>query len=274
MTIIGLGSAGCNLAEMFESIDDNHVILIDSNIEGDNCISIPILSSPEEYENKIPNMSNELSGCHQDILFIVGGSGKISGSTLKILENLKDKNISIMYIRPDRDNISSNAILQDRITFYVLQEYARSGIFKQIYLIDNTKIDSIIGDTPVIGYYDALNNLIFSACKFITDSHNLNAIIDNSSTPRDISRICTFGIYDLENDIEKTFYEFDFIDDKCYYFVINENTLKSDGKLFKDIKEKMKQKNVNNTKISYKIYSTSNEKSFCYVLSRTRKIQD
>lgn len=274
MTIIGLGSAGCNIAEMFESIEDSHVLLIDSNIEGDNCFSLPEFKTPEEYEYNLPNLKNFLINCHKKVLFILGGSGKVSGATLKILELIKDREISILYIRPDKELLGNIGRMQDKLTFNVLQQYTRSGIFERIYLIDNLCIESIIGEIPVIGYYEALNKLIFNCISFIKFYENKKAIIDNTSEVKDISRISTLGIYDLENDIEKIFYNFDFIDDKCYNFIINENILKSDGKLFKQIKEKMKQKSLNDIKISYKIYSTQNDNNYCYVVQHSRKVQE
>ena len=274
MTVIGLGSAGCNIAEMFENIEGMNVLLIDSSIEGDNCFSLPKFNSPEEYESSLPNLQNFLTSCQKKVLFILGGSGKISGATLKILEKIKDREISILYIRPDKDLLANIGQMQDRLTFNVLQQYTRSGIFKKIYLVDNLTVESVIGEIPVIGYYEALNKLIFNCILFIETYEDKKAVINNTSEIKDISRISTFGIYDLENDIEKIFYNFDYIDDKCYYFVINENILKSDGKLFKQIKDKMKQKSLNDIKISYKIYSTQNEKNYCYIVQHSRKVQE
>ncbi len=273
MTIIGLGSAGCNIAEMFEN-NKNHVLLIDSNIEGDNCFCLPEYDNPEDYENKIPDLKNFLSISQKNVLFILGGSGKVTGATLKILESIKDRNIFILYIRPDIELLGNIGTMQDRLTFNVLQQYSRSGIFKKMYIISNSNLESIIGDIPIIGYYETLNKVIYNIINFLIVDDDKKPIIDSTTQTKDICRICTFGIYDLESDMEKMLYEFDFIDDKCYCFVINENTLKSDGKLFKDIKEKMKQKSLNNVKISYKIYSTQSEINYCYVTQYTRKVQE
>ena len=80
--------------------------------------------------------------------------------------------------------------------------------------------------------------------------------------------------YIRENNIEKMLYPIDLIDDKCYYFVINETELKSNGKLFKLIKERMREKVLDNTKISYRIHSTPQEQSYCYVVAWSRKVQE
>ena len=91
-TIIGLGSAGCNIAELFEGQENYAVKLIDAEIEGDaNCISIPARNSSEEYERTFPDISERLNDCTERIFLIVGGCGKISGGSLQLLKQLKNK---------------------------------------------------------------------------------------------------------------------------------------------------------------------------------------
>lgn len=273
-TIIGLGSAGCNIAELFENNPLYSVKLIDSNIEGENCFSLDVQKTPELYEKNIPDMSHFLEDDNKKVILILAGSGKISGASLQILKQLKHKEINIVYIRPDRTLMSSISEMQDRLTFNVFQEYARSGVFNRIYIINNSDIENVLGDIPIIGYYDAINKIIFNTLNTYFMLDNTEAVIDNSNPPKEISRICTFGVYDIEKNVEKIFYPFNMIDDKCYNFVINENSLKTDGKLFKLIKERMKEKIVDNTKISYKIFSSTTEINYCYVAVYSRKIQE
>ncbi len=273
-TIIGLGSAACNIAEKFENNTKYKVKLIDANIDGNNCFSLKEQNTPEEYEKTVPDLINFFSDVTDNIIFITTGSGKISGASLKILKYLKDKNINILYIRPDTDLLSSQGKLQDKLTFKVLQEYARSGLFKKIYLVSNLSLENILGDVSIIEYNDRLNNLIYETLNSIILLEEQKPIIDNSTQPKDVSRIITFSIYDLENDTEKNFYNFEYIDDKCYYFIFNENELKSNEKLFRIIKNKMREKTSENTKISYKIFNTKYEQNYCFVVNYTKIIQD
>jgi hypothetical protein len=273
-TIIGLGSAGCNIAEKFEKNSDFFVKLIDHDIEGENCFSFPKEESPEDYEKKVPDLSIFFEDVTKKVILIVGGSGKISGASLQILKQLEARELSVLYVRPDRELLSTVGKLQEKLTFNVFQEYARSGIFKNVFLVNNEDIAQIIGDIPIMEYYDKINNVIYNSMSNFLNHADKNAVIDVSTPPKEISRIVTFGIYDVENDIEKTFYPLDFVDDKNYSFGIKEHDLKSNGKLFKDIKEKMKQKITANTKISYKIFSTNFEQNYCYVIAYSRKIQE
>ena len=67
LTVIGLGSAGCNIAEMFENKPEFKVKLIDVNIEGENCFSLPKFTSPEDYENKLPDLTSFLEDTTNEI---------------------------------------------------------------------------------------------------------------------------------------------------------------------------------------------------------------
>jgi len=273
-TIIGLGSAGCNVAETFENKEEYLVKLIDHDIEGENCFSLEEQKTPEDYEKNVPDLSNFFADVTKKVILVVGGSGKISGASLQILKQIKNAELNVLYIRPDRELLGSIGKLQENLTFNVFQEYARSGIFKNTFLVNNEDVAQIIGDVPILEFYNKINLVIHNSLINYLKSELQNPLIDNSTPPKEISRIVTFGVYDLENDVERLFFPLDFIDDKCYNFAIKEDDLKSNGRLFKLIKDRMKQKLVGNTKVSYKIFSTNFEQNYCYVIAYSRKVQE
>jgi hypothetical protein len=273
-TIIGLGSAGCNIAENFEKDQDYKVKLIDHGIEGENCFSLKQEKTPEDYEKNIPDLSTFFEDVSEKVILVVGGSGKISGASLQVLKQLKNRELNVLYIKPDKELLGTVGKLQENLTFKVFQEYARSGVFKNVFLVNNEDVSQIIGDIPILEYYSRINSVIYSSFSNYLKSEKQNALIDNSTPPKEISRIVTFGVYDIENDVERLFFPLDFVDDKCYNFGIKEEDLKSNGRLFKLIKDKMKQKITENTKVSYKIFSTNFEQNFCYVVAYSRKIQE
>ena len=135
MNIIGLGSAGCNIADEFEKYPQYKIFKIDVDIQGDNCYNVVNgLKSAEDYENydfpKIKTFFKKLK--KDESMFILGGSGKISCASLRILENIKKHTVSIIYIRPDLDLLTEMQLLREKVVFNVLQEYARSGVFKEM----------------------------------------------------------------------------------------------------------------------------------------------
>lgn len=273
-TVIGLGHSGCDLAELFEANKEYNVKLIDSNIEGENCFSLPLQKSSEEYEKNVPDLSTFFKDISDKIIFILDGSEKIAGSSLQILKQIKDKKITVIYLRSDIKLMSEVEKMQDRVAFNVLQEYARSGLLGDIILININLIENLLGDVSIIDYTKNINKVIYNAVTGLRFLEKDDAIIESYTPPKDVSRIITFGVYDIQNNVEKLFYEMNFIDDKCYYFGINENDLKNNSKLFRLIKERMREKVLDNTKISYRIHHTGYEQSFCYVAAWSKRIQE
>jgi hypothetical protein len=273
-TIISLGQVGCDLAEVFETNPEYKVKLLDTDIEGDNCFSLAKQQTSEDYEKNVPDLSDFFKDVGEKIIFMVDGSAKIAGASLQILKQLKDKEIDILYLRTDTQLLNNIGKLQDRLAFNVLQEYARSGLFRTATLVSIPEIENILGDMPIVEYSKNINRVIYNSVAGVKKFETEEPIIDNSSQPNEVSRIMTYGVYSLENDVEKLFYPLDFIDDKCYYFGINENDLKTNSKLFRLIKERMREKVLDKTKISYRIHHTGYEQSFCYVAAWSRKIQE
>jgi hypothetical protein len=272
-TIVCLGVKACDIGEVFENNTNYKVKLIDKNIEGDNCFSLGHYNSHEEYETNCPDLKTFFSDVTDDILFITSGDCDVVSASLAILKQVKEKNISLLYLIPDVDYLYNNALLVNKVVFNVFQEYARSGMFKKLYLFDSKTLEIFLGDIPIADWYEEHISLIYNTYNGINSINNLQYIISNYSEPKDVCRISTFGYYDLENNTEKLFFNLKNIDDKCYNFFINENVLKTDNKLFKVIKEQLKNKAVDNTKISYRIYSTKNENNYCYVTAHSKFIQ-
>ena len=268
-TIIGLGSAGCNIASIFEKYNVYSVYKIDVGLSGENCFDFPEQKSPEAYEANCPDMGAFLQNVSGDVLFIVAGGGQISGASLKILKQIKHCNISILYIKPDSKDLNNTGYLQNKLTYNVFQEYARSGIFKMIYIVSNKALEEIIGDVPIMEHDKKINEYIAGIFHYINQFSDTTPVINTYDPPKETARIATFGVYDMEED-EQDLFELKHLTDKCYYFAINEKTLKTDGKLLKKIKEHTSK---NDVRASYEIHATNYENCFCYYLSFSNVVQ-
>lgn len=267
-TIIGLGAAGCRIADEFAKYPQYDIYKIDAGLTGQNCYSLPQKSSPEDYEKTVPNLSHFFSDIEGDVLFIVGGGGKISGAALQILKQLQHCSLSILYVKPYERALTKTGFLQNRVAFHVLQEYARSGIFKNIYLVDNTIVERLIGDVPILEYNNKLNGLIVNAFHAYNSFMHLEPITQNTESPKENYRISTLGIYDVKENIETLLFPLQNIRYKCYYYAVPEAALKSDGKLFKAIKDK-----VAEDQSSYQIHVTKHEEIYCYLVAQTSFVQ-
>lgn len=271
-TVIGLGSAGCNIADEFAKYSQYKIYKIDNDLKGfrqDGIYDMPWQDSPERYEEKCPDMTNFFKDVYGDVLFVVGGSGNISGAALSILQYIKHCNINILYIRPDLESISVTKVKQEWVAFNVLQEYARSGVFNRIYLVDNSKVEENLGNVPVIGYYDRLNSMIVSSLHMINVYNHIEPIVNTFSKPLAGRRISTIGFYDTENNENKLFYSLDNVGEMRYYYAINKEKLETDGDILKKIREQIKSE----TETSYGIFSTNYDQDYVYTVANSSEIQ-
>lgn len=274
MNIVGLGAAGCRIAEAFSQYPQYKIYKIDIDVEGKNCYKMPKCVTAEEYEKaSLPKIKNFTKNIKGETLFIIGGSGTISCSSLRILENLKKQPIEILYIKPDIDLLGDMQLLQEKVVFGVMQEYARSGVFEKMYVVSNTKLDEIAGGAPIIGYYDKLNEVLVPAIHMINVFRNTEPVLGKIENPKETHRIITIGLFNPEKDEEKIFFPLDNPRDKCYIYGINEEKLKSDRKLLKKITKQMKSKSSEDLKTGYVVYSTDYDYDIGYIIERTPIIQ-
>lgn len=272
-TVICLGAKACDIGEMFENNESYQVKLIDEDIEGHNCFSLKKQKNPEDYEKYVPDMSDFFKDINNSILFITSGQSAVLSSSLKILQQIKEKDITIFYLKPNVDFLSRQDLLQDRVAFNVFQEYARSGIFKRTFLISEDNIEQhLLNELSITEIYEANLKMIYNFIINLNNSQD-EPLINHFSEPKDSSRISTFAFYDLNSDIEFPMYDFSMIDDKIYHFFLSEETINKDKKIMREIKEKLKKKLINNTKVSYNINKTTSEKNYCFVVYYSKFIQ-
>ena len=207
MNIIGLGKAGCAIADRFSEYSQYKIFKIDVDIEGPSCYNIKYQRGPEEYESNAPSLKKFFKGIEGETIFVIGGSGDISAMSLAALEQIKDTcTIDILYIRPDTQLLSEPKKLHEKVTYNVLQQYARSNAINRIYLVSNSEVENILGTVPILGYYEKLNELIVYTMHMINIFNNDTPVMGSLSSPKETRKICTVGIYDIEKDEEKLFF--------------------------------------------------------------------
>ena len=274
---MGLGSAGCNIAKSFSKYPEYTIRTIDCmEPSGEEHFRIRKCNSHEEYEKAVPDMTDFFSHIkdRDEVLFVIGGSGEISGASLAILEQISYAKLNVLYVKPDVTLLSELGVLRERLVYNVLQEYARSGKFERIIIIDNPKLDETIGGAPVIGYYDELNKMIASTIHMINVFDHSKPEIGTISSPLEVSRIITIGMMNIDNAEEKLFFPLTNAREKSYYYAINYEELKESKELYKNITAQMKSKvEQDGIKITYGIYSTNYNSNYCYVVARSSIIQ-
>ena len=273
-TIIGLGKAGCAIAEKFSQYPQYNIYKIDSeglDKKEPNCYLLKREESPEKYETQIPSLKTFFKSVTDDILFVVSGSGIISGASLRALQQLSDKNINVLYIKPDLKFLGKINIAQERLVRNVLQEYARSGVIERIYLVDNKIVEEILGEIPIVGYYDKLNDLIVSIIHMINVYNHQTPIHETSFISHDTTRISTFGIVDIQDGEEKLFFLLDNVCEKSYYYAINSETLETDGKLLRKLTDNINSNISEEILAGFQVHSTSYKDNYGYVIAYTNQ---
>jgi hypothetical protein len=270
-TVIGIGPDGCRIADEFAKYPQYDVYKISTGINGQNCFALQEKNTPEEYENSVPDLTQFFSDVEGDVLFVIGGGSKISGASLQIMKYIKDKNIHVLYKRPVLSELNKTSLLQEKLTYNVFQEYARSGIFKKLFIVSEENVEEVIGDVSILDFKNAVDKQIVNVIHYTNIFQNTEAVLDNSEPPKEIARICTFGTQDMQSGEEKQFFNLQNICDKIYFFAIKEEDLKSDKKLIKNIREQLSK---NEIRPSYRVHSTKHPQSFCYFISYSSRIQE
>ena len=271
-TVIGLGKAGCAIADKFAQYPQYKTFKIDSeglDPKSKNCHLLKKQDSPEKYEKTVRSMKTFFAKTTDNILFVFSGSGMISGASLQILKNLRGKKVNILYIKPDMEFLRHMNILQERVVRNVLQEYTRSGVFNRIFLVDNKKVEEVLGDVPIIGYYDRLNELIVSTIHMVNIYDHQKAIHATPFDKADTTRISTFGIVNVDEGKEKLFFSLDNIREKCYYYAINSKALETDGKLLRTLTDNINKNIGKDVRAGFQVYSTSYEQNYGYLVANT-----
>jgi len=272
-TIVGLGQAGCRIAEGFRRYKNYDIYKIDTGIEDSKwTYSLPQQAHPEMYEEHCPNLDEFFKDIEGEVLFILSGGGLISGCALRVLEGLKKNTINILYVRPDISFLSPIRKLHERVVFNVLQEYARSAVFKRLLIVDNATLEKNIGNIPVVGFYERINEAITPVIHMLNVFGHIDSVEDNFSDPLETCRISTIGMYEFDSGEENMFFPLEKTREVCYYYAINKKELESDGTLMNKIKKQLKEKNKD-LKISYGIFSTNYPKKYVYVMSHSSTIQ-
>jgi hypothetical protein len=274
ISVVGIGTAGSAVAQKFGAITNYDVYLLNDAVRtGKKQYKLETFATPEEYEQNIPSLDTFFEGIRPRVQVFVMGSAMSSNYVLGILEQLKEKDIDLFYMRPDVELLTDTPLALERIAFSVLQEYARSGLFKTITLISNADMEKTLHEIPIKTYYDTLNERIFSTIHYLNYFEFSDPEIGQVAKPGEVNRIRSLGILDIKNLEEKWFFELDNPREVGYYICINEKKLATEGGLHKKLVTMLKEKPKNAyRKISYAIYETEHE-DFGFCVAHTNVVQ-
>ena len=277
ISVVGLGNAGSAVAEKFSDLPQYNVYTLNDKVKRTSKYKFKLKKhvTPEECERNIPDVSKFFKDIDDDVHFIVCGASFSSCYSLGILEQIKDKNIDLFYIKPDVELLAGLPRLLENTAFGVLQEYARSGLFNSITLISNLNLEKIIHNVPIKEYYNTLNSTIQSTIHYINYFEHNEPEIGVLTPPSEICRIKSYGMLNMKDLEEKWFFDLDIEREVCYYLCIDKEKLQTDGTLHKRYVEILKKKPRNAFRnVSYAIYETEGGRDFGFCVARTNAIQE
>ena len=291
MDVIGLGTAGCRIAEAFLQYPQYiNIYKVDAGVDSDfdfigdyddgtgkniNCFSVPEQNSPEDYEKNAPDFAEYFKDLRDEVLFIVGGSGSISGLSLTLLEQIKDRRVTILFVRPELSLLSEERKKVGRAVFGVLQEYTRSGVFERMLIVDNALVQKALDGVSIMNFFEKMNQLIASTVHMINVYYNIGSIYENKLEVPASCRIGTIGLYEMESSENKMMFDLDFPRHKRYFYCINHQKLNEDQDLLNVISSQMKEESSEEeVNVSFGVYSTNYESDYVYSAWYTNKIQD
>ena len=273
-TIIGLGNAGCSIADKFAEYPQYLTYKLDVGLKR-TLTTFPLRQHEkiEDYEEKLPSLKTFFKDVQGEILFVVAGAGKMSSSTLGILQYLKKHKINILYIKPDVSVLNEQQAKLERLVYNVLQEYTRSGVFERMYIISNEEIEYIVGGISIKNYHQKINEMIVSTIHMINVYKNNTSVNDTFCDLPVGARLTTIGMSDLEKKEDKMFFSLDNVSDIVYYYTYNKDKLESDFELMGKIKKAVSEKKEEGLRVTYGIFETDYEQDYIYCLNHSSVIQ-
>ena len=277
--IIGVGRLGCAIAEQLTEHPEYRIYQFDTGLDDRASFSLDSCDNMKEYEESLDQREVEvyLKGIKKKdtVLLITEGGDPTTGAILKILETIKDTTLNVLYVCPDRTMSSETRKRDDKVAFNILQEYARSALFANIYLVDKTVVETLVGDVSIEKYEHSIAHFISYVVAMVNYFNHTEPILANRIEPRNISRIATFGISSLDEDQQDIKMLFPLADsrDIHFFYGIPEEDLTEDASLMKKIKKHVKDHKQPGISTSFSVYSTKHEAIMVLCLAYSSKIQ-
>jgi hypothetical protein len=281
-SIIGLGKKGCLLARQFQEYPQYRVFLVDTGLTGVANLAIPAQDGMDAYEKAfpVPEASIYFRSLHpgDEVTLIVEGGDPLSGCSLSLMNIIKECNLRIIYLVPDRQTNSAIQKRDDKIAFNILQEYARSGLIQEFCIIDLSVVDELIGDVPVGSYQNSLfyfMSYVLATLDFFV--HHEPVLTTQTRVPLG-ARITTIGVASLEEDQIKRvrwLYPLKDILNSHFIYGIPQQLLNEDATLMNKIKDHVKLEiSTLSTSGGYSVFESNQAETMIFSLASSATIQE
>tara|TARA_R110002074_G_scaffold146585_3_gene296195 strand:+ start:1924 stop:2757 length:834 start_codon:yes stop_codon:yes gene_type:complete len=275
MNVIGVGKTGCAIAKELSEYPQYNVYYVDAQNQKkyENFSKVKEQDSHEAYENNYRKIVFKNLPVSPTIV-IFSGAGKIAGLVLRLLEQLKEHDLTVLYIKPDISLLSEDSVVRERIVSGILQQYARSSLLKNMCIVSNEQVERVLENVSIADYWRDINATIASTFHMLNVFDNTEPLLSTMSSPKETSKISTMGVVSYKSLDEKIFYELQKPRLKKYFFGISEKTLEREKDLLNKIRSYVKSKSEEKCVACFAIYSTDYDQDYVYVSQYASFIQE
>tara|TARA_R100000231_G_scaffold39327_1_gene34208 strand:+ start:80 stop:922 length:843 start_codon:yes stop_codon:yes gene_type:complete len=275
--VIGIGKFASLVADELDKHPEYTVYKFSETSSSPDTFALGSLQDMKSYEEEIPLDEIKLflrSITSEDsVLAVIEGGIAMSGSTLQILQMVKNSELHVLYLIPDMDMLSEQEKSYHKICFGILQEYARSGVLKNFHIVDRPKAEEMVGDVPVSEYERSVANFISYTIAMVNYFSNTEAVLENKLSKKEWCSISSFGLASFDSDLVSDLFSLENIENIHFYYGIPATTLEQDNTLIKKIKSHVKNQKTNDKTISYSVYSTTFDRTMILAQAFTSVVQ-
>ncbi len=277
ISLLGIGEAGCNVVSMFQDHKEYNCFFFSAEQQNSKYSrKLPKVAKPEDCEEQALDLSSNktISAVQERFRLVLPPPPSPPNYPRTLLQQIKDKKIDSVYIKPDTDLLIGDIRLQEKAVFGILQEYARSGLFNSFTIFSNPAIEKTIGEIPIKKYFETINKSIYYVMHYLNIFGHTAPLVGNLSKPSEVQKIRSVGIVSVDKLEENWYYKLEEDRDVAYYLCIASERLETDGKLHSNVVESLKKKPRNAFKnVTYAIYESPYESDFGFCVAHTNFIQ-
>lgn len=279
--IVGLGNFGCSFAQYFSN---DKTMLVDSESKwSGNFVAIPLCNSHEAYDSLDVQLPIDWS--QQKVLFCICGSGCVSGFSLRLLQQLKEKNnfVSVLYFVPTLLFSPKISKLQHNVVFGVLQEYSRSGKLDDFWIVSEQKMEEIVPQITLFNKFQKIDKFLSTIVENYVFYSNQPVLMGSQPRFSEHFNIGTIGALNIESGEEVEFYplsnknndEFQIPFEKHYIYVVPKMEAESNTDLYREITELFSAKlDGSDDVVTFSVHmSETISQRFSYFVKKTSQIQ-
>lgn len=261
--IVGIGKVGCSIATHFDKLPQYDVTLLDEEVLG-------TYSNMEECEKKVNTKKFSAIARRfrkdEEVLIITQGSDSLNGCLLLLGQKISKCKVSLLHIYPDLSLSTPTEKTNNKITFGVLQEMTRSGLFERFYIASIEEIEKHLDNVSLSEIDQKIGELVFGMFSMLIYFDHTTPARSNYEQSKEAVRLCTIGYFDEQNN-EHSLFPLENIKEKIYYYGIPEEEFNTER--LKQIKQHQIALNQRENNSFFKAYVLSGDETHRYFVHLT-----